>query len=154
MEAGAADQLRRRLTGRVDRQMSSHDLHVHGEWPDLDGLICSGLVVEEWWYEGSIYDPAMVIWLQAESTWHRLVMEYGEVFWRVADDEPTAYDLPELRGSTRIVDLGRNQGLIGEVISGIDGQDTEEGVEVVVQFKSGRLIRFRNTGETNSYYTV
>jgi hypothetical protein len=75
--------------------MTRSDLSVHGEWPDLNGLTCSGLVVEEYWHEGSIYNPASALWLRTGSVWHLLFLDNGEVFWRVRDEGPTAFDLPE-----------------------------------------------------------
>jgi hypothetical protein len=71
----------------------------------------------------------------------------------VRDEGPTAFDLPELGGSVRLVDVGRERGLAGEVISEIDGQETVEGAEIVVQFRSGRAIRYRSTGSIGGINT-
>jgi hypothetical protein len=134
--------------------MSSSGPHIHGELPTLDGQTCNGLVVEEYWHEGALDIPADAFWLRAESTWYRLSIDHGEVFCHAADWEPTARDLSEVSGSTRLVDLGRDHCLLGDVIAGIDARETEEAVEVVVRFQSGRLVRFRNVGEYTSYDTA
>lgn len=128
-------------------------LEVHGEWPQLAGSRCDAVIAEQYWHDGELSEPANVIWLRADSAWHRLVIDCGVVFWRSADVGPEAYGMSGLGGAVRLEDVGRELDLAGEIIDGITGVAVPGGADVWIGFRSGRRITFRNRDDHTTYQT-
>lgn len=131
--------------------MESPGLDVNGEWPDLDGRTCAALIVAEYWHENSLNDPANVIWLRVDETWHLLYFDLGIVYWRGSIQDPSACEMPELNAEIRLMDLGTSQGFVGEVITSIGAREIEGGAAVELRFASGRALVFRNFADRTTY---
>ena len=133
--------------------MDSRDLQVMGEWTQLAGSRCDSLLVEQYWHEGRLCEPANVVWLHVGATWHRLTIDCGVVFWRKSDAGPAPHEMPELDAEVRLKDIGHETGLIGGLIDGVVGSAIPGGAEVSIVLRSGQTLTFRNLDDHTAYYT-
>ena len=127
------------------------ELEVNGEPPPLDGRVCEGLIAEEYWHNGVIDEPANVVWLRFNRTWHRLYFDCGIVFWRTAVDEPRPYTMPELHAEVKLADLGKMLGIAGDILRHYEMRPVSAGSEVQFSFESGRVVVFKNVDDRTTY---
>lgn len=128
-------------------------LEVNGDPPDIDGRTLDSLLVAEFWgLDTGLIDPAMLVWLLVEGRWHKLYFDYGMVFWRAPElERPTAYAMPEVHSEVRLLDVGSEFGLVGEVIAGYSMCAIPGGSRVGFDFLSGKSIAFSNVMDVTTY---
>ena len=134
--------------------MDSPDLEVIGEWPRLAGSRCDSILVEQYWHEGKLCEPANVVWLHVGATWHRLTIDGGVVFWRKSDAGPAPYKMPELDAEVRLKDIGQETGMLGGLIDDVVGSAIPGGAEVSIVVTSGPRLTFRNLDDRTVYYSA
>lgn len=119
---------------------SAEQLQFNGSPPDLAGKICTGFVVQHF-YEGSgLADPANVVFLCFEGTWHRLYFETGTVFWRFGDAPEPAVNSTLAHGLL-LNDLSEMPGIVGHQLGDITYSGNERGdVGARLLFRDGTTI--------------
>jgi hypothetical protein len=90
---------------------------VDGIPESLIGSQCEAIVVEGYWHQRAVAEPANVIWLRFRSEWYRLFFDVGSVFWGKSNDPPKAYEMPELDADVRTVDLTNEFGLVDDELT-------------------------------------
>jgi hypothetical protein len=129
------------------------ELEVHGTPPELASLACDELLCEQYWHEGSLEEPANVIFLRFASDWHRLCFDHGIVFWRTQSERPAPYAMPSLESETRIDDLGARLGVAGRVLNSYEARAVPGGSEIEFRFAGGVNVLFRNVGDHTEVIT-
>ncbi|MCB9171988.1 MAG: hypothetical protein H6637_03610 [Ardenticatenales bacterium] len=92
------------------------DFELNGEPPDLSGKICQGLYREEYWFEGDLIEPATILYLKFDGQWHRLYFDFGIIFWRLEDELPESFDVPEEGWSFKMIDVNRTIPVVGRCL--------------------------------------
>jgi hypothetical protein len=129
------------------------DLEIHGTPPELASRQCDELLCEQYWYRGSLEEPANVIYLRFGSRWHRLTFDLGIIFWRSQQTRPEPYRMSDLEAETRLDDLGARLGLVGQLLLRYEARAVPGGSEIEFQFAGGRSVVFRNVGDRTSILT-
>ena len=87
-------------------------VEMHGEIPNIVGHKCEGLQSQGLIHgHESIQDS--VLFIKANGVWHRLVIDYGVVFWRRQDDEPHSWSTPAEGFHFPVRDVVQTAGLLG-----------------------------------------
>jgi hypothetical protein len=123
---------------------------VNGEEPKLEGLLCTGFVLEHF-YEGlQITNQVNVAHLCFNERWYRLYFECGTVFWRVSE-KPEAGQNTDLAFGSLLNDLSGMAGIVGEVVEQVSYEGSEAGdVQASIGLSGGRVLKFAYTCETDS----
>ncbi len=89
---------------------------INGISPSLEGLICDGAILEEYWYRGELAEPATAIHLRFGNQWHHMCIDAACIFWRSDTECPESWSAPEEGFETRLIDLGIQLDLNGASI--------------------------------------
>ena len=131
--------------------MSTEEPEIHGEIPDLADKTCDQLLVEQYWNNGTLSEPANVIYFRCGSIWHRLTFDHGIIFWREQTAEPIPYAMDELNSETRISDLGQQLQLQGHRFTSCHARAVQGGSEVTFEFNNGRVLTFQNISDHTTW---
>ena len=129
---------------------------VNGTPPDAAGRRCDALWVQEYWFEGTLEEPANVVFPCLGGVWHHLCFEPGCVFWRPTDGPPVECREDDERLIFRPVDLTPRIGGAGTVVTSlITDLGPAGGPRVRFRFASGVTATFWiDSGEDVSHYSV
>ena len=58
------------------------EVEVNGYWPKIKRQTLQEMIVQQFWYEGVLEEPANVVYLKVNNGWFRLYFDYGIVLWR------------------------------------------------------------------------
>ncbi len=126
-------------------------LEIQGQPPSLGGKKCDALVCYEHWHQGSLIEPANVIFIRADGEWHKLFFDSGIIFWKSGVEPDPSFDAPEIASIFRLVDLGHRLDLVGHRIAACDAAPTPQGAKVTLTFDSGRSVVFETANDVTSY---
>jgi len=126
-------------------------LEIHGTQPSVEGLACEGLFAEEFWQNGNLASSANVVYFLVAGIWHRLAIDCGIIFWRLAKEVPKPYKMPELHAEVRIIDLGVQYGIKGKTLDSIQAAPIEGGSVVTLNFRGSKTIRFSNFNDSTNH---
>jgi hypothetical protein len=126
-------------------------LEIQGEPPSLAGKYCEALVCYEHWHEGSLIEPANMIFIRADREWHKLFFDCAIVFWKSGVEPDPSFDAPEIASMFRLVDLGHKFKLLGLRITACDAAPTSTGAKVTIKFDGGRSVVFETANDITSY---
>ena len=126
-------------------------LDIQGEPPDLVGKAIGALVCEEYWHKGKLDQPANVIHIKVDEIWYRLCFDCGMIFWAQGGFVPKPYSMDEWSSWVQLSDVGKKYGLEGQTIEECLASPIEGGSEVVLKFRNGEQIAFRNIDDTTSF---
>jgi len=129
----------------------TEDVEVMGNEPPLVGAICQALLCERFEYLGHLESPSNVVYICVTSTWHRLVIDGGVVFWRVQNNEPKPWATPKENCAYPHRNLGKEFHLAGEIISAVKVSRLNQVVEVALRFSNGKCFTLRNYDDTSTF---
>lgn len=69
--------------------MMQSAVEVFGCWPKLINESVEALVLQEFWYKGTLEDDAMVCWLKVSQQWYRIYFDLGSAYCVESDTPPT-----------------------------------------------------------------
>ena len=119
---------------------SVEHLEFSGHPPEIAGKVCTGFVVQHFYADGVLADPANVVFFRFDDTWHRLCFETGTVFWR-SESAPEAPVNSTLAHGLLLNDLADMPGIVGERLEQIAYAGTDRGdVSVRLSFRGGATI--------------
>jgi hypothetical protein len=131
--------------------------YLYDAIPDLQGCICTGLVRQEYWFEGQLSEDANVFYLQVDhGLWHRFLIDGGVVFWKIVnslDERDTAvsdqYHYPQ-------IEIANQTGLFGRRVEAIIpiGQSQAQVSELQVHFSGGRTLVLYNADDHSTFAIV
>ena len=130
------------------------ELEVNGYWPQIEKQSLQEMIVQEFWYEGVLEEPANVVYLNINGHWFRLYFDYGIVFWR-QDNEGLEDELASRGNDTGypLIDLAENLCLKGTKIMQCIGKVIPGGSEVEFQFSDKPPIIFQCINDVTSIKT-
>ena len=127
---------------------------INGSPPDLAGVLCERLLVQEFWYDGSQEEEANVIYLLAGGQWLRLYFDWGVVFWREASEQeiqtPPFKDDSGAENTYPIRDLGAELKRDGQRIKGYAMEAIADGACVMIGFEDGLSIVFESVNDSTA----
>jgi hypothetical protein len=124
---------------------------INGDQPAIIGQICEALVAIEYSHEGTVVEPANVIFLRFAARWYRLYFDFGIVFWRPSDEGPEVFVADELDASFLPQDVGADLGVTGRRLAAINYDALDDGSRVVFQFDDGRQVKFECRADVTTY---
>ena len=130
------------------------ELEVNGHWPQIEKQFLQEMIVQEFWYDGVLEEPANVVYLKIDSDWLRLYFDCGIVFWR--EDNEGLEDQLASRGSDTsypLIDLAEHLGVKGAEIIQCTGKVVPGGSEVELQFRDKPPIIFQCINDVSSIKT-
>ena len=124
-------------------------LEFNGSQPFLCGVVIQSLLCQEYWYNGSLDQPANIVYLQVRDVWHRLYFDCGVIFWRDDGEEGMIWgDEITDGGEFRTIDLAQRFDLGGRTITCCDSETVDEyGSKVTFQFDGGGALSFVNVDD-------
>lgn len=132
-----------------------HDIpDITGEPPQLGGCICNALICEQFWYRGELVSVANVIYIQADRSWYRLVLDAGVIHWRNQAESPKPWEVPEEGYDYPHFDLARQEGLIGVPIASYAMHASATGCSVDFLFTDGRRAIFEDVWDSVRYVVI
>jgi hypothetical protein len=127
--------------------MTPGDPEVDGTPPLLSRQICQTFLLEQYWHDNALVDPANVAYLQFEDTWHRLTFDHGIVIWRLQAERPQPHSMPELNAQAQIDNVGERFGLVGRQLLSFVASSTSGGSQVAFLFEGGITLILRNVAD-------
>ena len=127
---------------------------ITGTPPTLDGKTCTGLICEQFWHQGQMASPANVIFIRADETWYRLVLDSGVIHWREQPSQPEPWEAREEGWTYPHFDLARHEHLAGLTFSGCVMQASESGCSVELSFSDCRRIVFQEASDIVTYAVI
>ena len=133
---------------------------VNGDPPEIVGMPCEELLVQQYWSEGELVEEANVVHMRFDGEWYRLYFEHAQIFWRLdhrapelASAEATilAEDPGEDELAFRLVDVARQWRFRGDTLLAYDGESVENGARVWFQFAGGTRLAFQCIGDHTTY---
>ncbi|WP_295952693.1 hypothetical protein [uncultured Xanthomonas sp.] len=120
--------------------MSVEHMTLNGQPPALEGLECTGFVVQHFYEDFALSDPACAVCLCFGEVWYRIYFEAAAVFWR--ESEPPGNPVNStLSHGLLLNDLSEMPGVVGHRLSSIACSGTARGdVEVRLAFAHGTSI--------------
>src|SRR5688572_25084783 len=103
------------------------DLDVNGQAPDLAGITCEAILLQQFVHAGVLVEPANVIHLKFAGQWHRLYFDYGIVFWRLSEGAPEPWTDTEEDWHNPVYDLGSDAGVVGSQLDRYSMASTQGG---------------------------
>ena len=125
---------------------------INGVQPNLANKLVQALLVQQFWHEGKLEDPANVVHICVASQWHRLYFDYGVVFWRLSDSAPSldSNDMDDGFGYP-LVDFGAQHYLIGRRIISLNTfDDADCDAAVSLNFDSGVTVLCRSDDDVTT----
>jgi hypothetical protein len=130
------------------------ELEIDGVWPDFENGILEELLCYEMWHKGKLEEPANVIFLKVSGNWYRLYFDYGIIFWRKDKEGPKEYEIPEYESYFKVVDVGRNYGLVNNIIESVVGRTLPNyDSAVIIKMANEKSIAFSNIDDNTTYRT-
>ena len=119
-------------------------LEVNGNWPEIERQSLQEMIVQEFWYDGVVEEPANVVYLKINNDWYRLYFDCGIVFWREGN-EGLEDELASRGNDTGypLIDLTEQLGIKGAEIIQCEGSVVSEGSEVEFQFSTKNAVIFQ-----------
>jgi hypothetical protein len=130
---------------------SRKELEIRGTQPSIEGALCEEIIVVQYWFAGSLAEPANTIHLKFNGVWHQLCFDCGVIFWRNSDGPPMMIEAPEIQAEYRLDDIGRRHGLLGMRLASIDSEPTPAGARVALTFQGGRTAIFFDEHDRSDY---
>lgn len=112
-------------------------LETDGVPPKLAGQECEEIICQQCWLHDQILQEVDVLFIKVNGKWNQLYFENGTIFWRLQDQEPTAYK-PQEGDLFRypFIDLGHEYGISNHLISDCLSEQIPAGVRVTLVFES------------------
>ena len=110
--------------------------------PELSGDICTGLVRQEYWFEGEKQNGFCVFNLQVNGEqWYRFFFDYGVLFWYEVG-EPKQYEstINDMYYYPLVDEMARNETLRGRTIKAVVTFEEGNFSEIQVQFSGGATL--------------
>ena len=124
-------------------ETSVEGVDFNGPPPALEGLVCTGLVVQQFYESLSLVDPANVVFLRFGDEWHRIYFEPGTVFWR-SGQAPAAPVNSTLAHGLLLNDLSELAGVVGHCLESVAYLGTSRGdVSARLVFAGGTTLSLR-----------
>ena len=121
-------------------QTSIERVDFNGDPPAIQGLVCTGLVIQHFYDGRTLTDQANVVYLRFGDTWHRIYFETGTVFWR-SGHPPSAPVNSTLAHGLLLNDLSELPGVVGHRLSSIAYSGTQRGdVSAHLTFESSAVL--------------
>lgn len=131
-----------------------NELEIVGVWPNLENGMLEELLCSEMWYQGKLEEAVNVIFLKVNGNWHRLHFDYGIIFWDKEKEGSKEYAMPEYESHFKVVDVGRNYGLVNNLIKSVVGRVLPNyGSEVIFKMANEKSITFSNIDDNTTYRT-
>jgi hypothetical protein len=125
---------------------------IIGRAPDLAGKRCDAIVCQQFRYRGELAEPANVVHLQFDGSWHRLSIDCGVVFWGTERQAPRAWSVEEEGWDYPLEDLGSTIGLVGACLRAYEMEPSPpDGARVVFHFEGGHRLAFENVDDRTCY---
>jgi hypothetical protein len=122
-----------------------------GEQPALEGTRLEELICEGFEHRGESVSSANVVFLRARSRWWRLSIDAGTIHWRQEDATPQPWSVEEEGWNYPHTDVGRDEGLIGFIISALRTEGHGFNVQVEIEFTNGKTFLLVGTVDTTTY---
>jgi hypothetical protein len=68
--------------------MMQSAIDVNGNWPKLANQRVDAIVLQEFWYQGTLEDEAMVCWICVGLQWYRIYFDMGSAYCIESDFSP------------------------------------------------------------------
>jgi len=128
-------------------------LEFHDPIPEIAQRKCTGLIAQEYWYQGEQITEANVMFLQLEDgMWHRFFVDAGVVFWKtVAVPNPPGED-----GDHRypLTDIGAVHGVLGRRLSSVSAVEVPNGCEIRLEFEGDKSVILHNADDRSQLLLV
>ncbi|MEP5837469.1 MAG: hypothetical protein ABJ322_07105 [Marinobacter sp.] len=130
------------------------ELEVNGKWPQIEKQSLQEMIVQEFWFEGVLEEPANVVYLKINDHWLRLYFDCGILFWR-QDSEGLEDELASRSNDTGypLIDLAAHLNVKGAEIVHSIGKVVPGGSEVEFQFRDQPPIIFQCINDVTSIKT-
>jgi hypothetical protein len=130
---------------------SDHGLEINGDVPDLSGIVCHEIVIQEHWYDGAINDRMNVAWVSTDGGWYRIYFDYGIVFFRGPEaDGPAPFVAPELDSEFKNIQVARGDLRITSALQ-VSRLDNGDGSIVVFDTGKGKMTLTGHDSDENSW---
>ena len=122
-----------------------------GEQPRLAGTICNELIVQSFLLNGELVSLVNAVYIKANDSWHRLVLDAGTIHWGVESNAPLPWAVPENGWSYPHANLGATSGLAGLRILSCVSRATDVGCTVDFEFEGGRWLYLAESSDEVRY---
>jgi hypothetical protein len=121
------------------------------EPPDLQGTTCTGLVLQEYWYDGAVCESAHVFFLQLDhGLWHRFFIDAGVLFWSTVTEPDVHNTTADEEFHYPQQELGAERGLLGSTLQNVEFVDTPPVYSLRLHFSGGTTLILRNENDHNT----
>ncbi|WP_406667799.1 hypothetical protein [Gallaecimonas sp. GXIMD1310] len=130
------------------------ELEVNGHWPAIEKQSLQELIVQEFWCDGVLEEPANVVYLRVTNHWFRLYFDCGIVFWRNGN-EGLEDELASRSDDTGypLIDLAEKLCIKGAEIIQCSGKVVPGGSEIEFQLKDKQPVIFQCINDVTSIKT-
>lgn len=130
-------------------------LEINGKFPHIEQKELSGLICEQFWFDGELKDSANVVHLCVDNNWFRFYFDCGIIFWREQSSAPTPYSYFD-NGSKvemRLQNLLTEIGVESCLVVSVEAREIAGGSMVKFSLGTGASIEFKNVADVSSYST-
>ena len=126
-------------------------LDIHGVPPVISGEICEGFICEGYEFRGELVASATVTYIKFDGTWHRLCVEFRELFWRQSTMEPEPWEVVEESWVYPHTNVGEIAGIVGQKLLEYEMLPTPDGSKVIFRFANGKNVVIEDKNDTTCY---
>lgn len=125
--------------------MTQSVLDVRGNWPKLANRALDALVLQEFWYQGTLEDEAMVCWIKAQSQWYRIYFDLGIAYCIPSETPPSVELSPEDLCECRFNDMSKLLGLDQAKVRQLCLDETQSSLRLTLELDSGVRFQLNHT---------
>ena len=125
------------------------ELDIVGCPSSLSGLKCDELLVQEYWFNGKLFEQAHIVYFCFDKQWHELFIDCGIIHWRVQDSRPTEYSYDEC--DFKIVELSEYFKIKNVILNQYIAEANESGVLVHFYFANGIIFTLKNAADKSTF---
>ncbi|WP_424949948.1 hypothetical protein [Deinococcus sp.] len=125
-----------------------------GQLPHLEGKILEEMIGQEYRFRQEKPDSPAQVFLFIGGVWYRVSADGPQLYWRIWDRAPEAWEVPEEGMYAPLRDLGHELGLKGQILEGYSYGIRNDSPSVSINFQDGRQITFFGTGDGFSAFEV
>ncbi len=126
-------------------------IEVCGDWPTLANQSIQSLVLQEFWYQGTLEDEAMVCWIRVKHRWYRIYFDMGVAYCQLSYEAPHADLSPDDLCDCRFNDLSHLLGLQNARVRQVSIDDAPSGMCFTLEFDSGVRFQLKHTRLRTEY---
>lgn len=126
-------------------------VEINGQPPELRGQVCGAFLCEQFRHEGELVNVANVVYILFAQQWHQLTIDCGIVYWRLKDEAPEPWAIPEEGSEFPLFDLSIKAGVIGVRLTRYLMEPTAGGSRVTFEFENGRSVVLDNHADRTTY---